>query len=86
MKFTEPEKLGKHSFEFSLNEANGLMYTCKGGFIDIGHVREAADRTAYLRNLIYENLIRGDKKFSFRMIEPSRLSVNFIGYPLCLSR
>lgn len=80
MNFTEPENLGNHSFGFTLNETNGIVYTCKGGFIDIGHVREAADRTAYLRHITYQNLIQGERKFSFCVLEPSRYWVT-LSYP-----
>ena len=80
MYFPEPEKLGKHSYEFTLNETNGMLYTCKGGFIDMGHVRESADHTAYLREVIYRNIIRGDRKFSFQVIEPSKYWVT-LSYP-----
>jgi hypothetical protein len=81
MKFTEPANLGRHSYEFTLDETNGMVYTCRGGFIDIAHVREAADRTAYLQKLIYKNLIRGKKKFSFQVVEPSRYQVS-LSYPI----
>ena len=30
------------------DEASGVLYTCRGGFIDIAHVRDNADRTFYL--------------------------------------
>lgn len=80
MRFTKPENLGKHSFEFTLNETNGMMYTRKGGFIDIGHVREAADRTAYLRRVTYQNIIRDSRTFSFHVIEPSKYWVT-LSYP-----
>ena len=30
------------------DEASGILYTCRGGFIDISHVRDNADRTLYL--------------------------------------
>lgn len=29
------------------DEASGILYTCRGGFIDISHVRDNADRTLY---------------------------------------
>ena len=29
-------------------EGSGILYTCRGGFIDIAHVRDNADRTLYL--------------------------------------
>ena len=31
-----------------MDEASGILYTCRGGFIDIAHVRDNADRTLYL--------------------------------------
>jgi len=80
MEFAKPEKLGKHSYEFTLIETNGMVYTCKGGFIDIAHVRESADRTAYLRKVAYQNLIKGNEKFSLQVIEPSRYWVT-LSYP-----
>jgi hypothetical protein len=80
MRFTDPARLGTHHFGFSLNETNGMVYTCKGGFIDIGHVREAADRTAYLRDVAYQNLVSGKTEFSFRVIEPSKYWVK-LSYP-----
>lgn len=80
MDFPKPEKLGKHSYEFTLNETNGMVYTCKGGFIDIGHVRESADRTAYLRKITYQNIICGSRRFSFQVIEPSKYWVT-LSYP-----
>ena len=30
------------------DEASGILYTCRGGFIDIAHVRDNADRTFHL--------------------------------------
>jgi hypothetical protein len=30
------------------DEASGVLYTCRGGFIDISHVRDNADRTFYI--------------------------------------
>lgn len=47
--FVEPDKYGKHSYgQPSLNENNGTMYTCKGGFVDMSHLRAAVDWTVYL--------------------------------------
>jgi hypothetical protein len=46
----DPSQIGKHSYlATSLpEEINGLAYSCRGGFIDLAHVRDNADRTAYL--------------------------------------
>ncbi|WP_158083088.1 DUF4056 domain-containing protein [Methyloprofundus sedimenti] len=55
------EDLGPHKFDNGLvsldlsdnrgwvdDENNGLVYTCRGGFIDIAHVRDNADMTIFL--------------------------------------
>lgn len=80
MTFLEPEDLGTHRYSPGSGERNGMVYTCRGGFIDIGHLREAADRTAYLAGVSYENLMAKEEMFSFRVIEPSRYWVK-ISYP-----
>lgn len=80
MDFHDPDNLGSHSFVISLNEKNGMVYTCKAGFIDIGHVREAADRTAYIAKVVKQNLMKGNTEFSFKVIEPSRYLVT-VSYP-----
>lgn len=45
-----PDDLGHHGYDKGglPRERNGLVYTCRGGFIDIAHVRDNADRTIYL--------------------------------------
>jgi hypothetical protein len=80
MRYPDPARLGSHNYNSSRGERNGLAYTCSGGFIDIGHLREAADRTAYLADLVFSNLVSGEKDFSFRVIEPSLYHVT-ISYP-----
>ena len=80
MKFPNPEKLGNHHYTINISEKNGMVYSCRGGFIDIGHLREAADRTAYLAGVSYRNIMKGKKEFSFRVIEPSRYWVK-LSYP-----
>lgn len=35
-----------------VNESNGLVYTCRGGFIDTAHVRDYSDWTVYFASLI----------------------------------
>ncbi|HEU5194008.1 MAG TPA: DUF4056 domain-containing protein [Methylomirabilota bacterium] len=34
------------------DEVSGIVYTCRGGFIDVAHVRDHADRTLYLASQI----------------------------------
>lgn len=45
---TSIEKIGDHEYMGSTKEKNGIVYTYKGGFIDLGHVRDQADWTAYI--------------------------------------
>lgn len=44
--------MGPHGFLGGKEEKNGNIYTRRGGFIDLGHLRDCADWTAYLYNLI----------------------------------
>ncbi len=78
--YPNPDNLGKHSYTNMWGESIGLLYTCKGGFIDLGHVRDSADRAAYCSRLAYKSIIEGKKEFSFRLMEPSKYSVS-IKYP-----
>ncbi|MFT3768197.1 MAG: DUF4056 domain-containing protein [Minicystis sp.] len=41
-------------------EKNGLVYTCRGGFVDTAHVRDNADLTLYLTNRIVAALPQGE--------------------------
>ncbi|WP_026464166.1 DUF4056 domain-containing protein [Adhaeribacter aquaticus] len=47
--------LGPHQYLGNSKEGNGIIYTKRGGFIDLGHLRDQADWTAYLYSLILEN-------------------------------
>ena len=49
---TSLAEIGEHEYLGGKNEGNGNIYTRYGGFIDLGHVRDCADWTAYLYNLI----------------------------------
>ena len=55
------DALGNHKFlgDKKNREGNGIIYTRNGGFIDMGHLRDQADWTAYLYNLIIKN--KGNK-------------------------
>ncbi len=56
---TTLEELGNHHYLGDGKEGNGIIYTLKGGFIDIGHLRDQADWTAYLYALIVKNKANG---------------------------
>lgn len=54
--------IGTHEYLGGKNEGNGILYTEKGGFIDLGHLREWADWTAFLYLYIKENRLNGEVK------------------------
>jgi hypothetical protein len=80
MNFPEPDQLGHHQYNSGWSEHNGMVYTCRGGFIDIAHLRESADRTRYLHDIVHHHLTEGQSGFSFQMIEPSIYTIT-IHYP-----
>jgi hypothetical protein len=49
---TSLEKLGPHKYLGDRREGDGIIYTRMGGFIDIAHLRDCADWTAYLYSFI----------------------------------
>lgn len=52
---TSLEKIGSHHYLGNKAEGNGIIYTRLGGFIDLGHLRDQADWTAYLYSRISQN-------------------------------
>lgn len=62
MKFTDitsTGRLGNHHFLGDDTEGNGIIYSGRGGFIDLGHLRDQADWTAYLFALIRQQQDQG---------------------------
>jgi hypothetical protein len=68
----DPKSLGRHAYNgglvspkhgvregFLSEEQNGLVYTCRGGFIDLAHVRDYADWTVFLSRRIATMLDTG---------------------------
>ena len=49
---TSREIMGTHTYMGGKTEKNGNIYTRRGGFLDMGHLRDCADWTAYLYKLI----------------------------------
>jgi hypothetical protein len=64
-----PEDVGPHKYNAGFIESlprenpdrenNGLVYTCRGGFVDLAHMREYADMTVYLAAKIERRLDTG---------------------------
>jgi hypothetical protein len=78
--FTEPGRLGRHGYYIGLTEQNGIVYTCRGGHIDVSHVRKCADWTAYIAAGMYKKLMKNESRMSFKMLEPSSYHV-YVHYP-----
>ncbi len=74
-------KLGAHGYYWPFSEKNGIAYTCRGGHIDVVHLRIGIDWTAHLAARSYEHLMRRDPGFSCKMpVDRSRSYVQ-ITYP-----
>ncbi|MEN6424444.1 MAG: DUF4056 domain-containing protein [Phycisphaerales bacterium] len=69
--FLDAEDLGPHSYRFRWSERNGIAYTCRGGHIDVAHVRKGADCTGYLAAVTLQHLKKGETRFRYRLIEPT---------------
>ena len=79
--FIDANSLGKHSYGYSPSDNGGIAYTCRGGHIDIDHVKIAADYTKYLSEKACFHLLKGDKNFTFGLnVDPSKYFVD-LEYP-----
>lgn len=64
-----PDQIGRHVYDAGQNaqdvligsERNGLVYTCRGGFLDTAHVRDYADWTLYLATAFGRRLETGGR-------------------------
>ncbi len=80
-KFLDIDNLGTHSYGVGFGEHNGLVYTSRGGHIDIAHLRIAADNVKALYNKTHQNIINGNSEFTFKLnVEPSQYYVE-LEYP-----
>lgn len=73
--------LGSHGYYYTPFEKDGVVYTCRGGHIDIIHLRIAADWTAYLVTEAYEHLMKHDLHFSFGLAVDRSTNHVHISYP-----
>jgi len=79
--FIDINSLGRHCYGSFLFESNGIVYTCRGGHIDIAHLRIAADNVRYLYKKTKKHLMHKDSEFTFKLnVEPSMYFVK-LGYP-----
>lgn len=80
-RYLDADDLGHHSYRFTLfGERNGIVYTCRGGHVDVTHLRKVADWTGYLAYHLHDIMVKNDTEISYKMWEPSRYHVT-IDYP-----
>jgi Protein of unknown function (DUF4056) len=80
--FANPNKLGHHAYGlFSFFEVSGIVYTCKGGDIDLDHIRGNADATHFLIKKIRTTLSKKRKGFSFNLGGEMSTHVIHFTYP-----
>lgn len=73
---TSIEKIGTHHYLGDPSEENGIIYSRRGGFIDMAHLRDQSDWTAYL----YSQMLENKKKGSLSMLlgrEGGEKNLNF---------
>ena len=80
-RFVSADRLGKHSYGYSPFEKNGITYTCKGGHIDIAHLRISADNTRYITTELYKGMLEGKRDFSFDLTADKSLHIVKLSYP-----
>lgn len=73
--------LGSHGYYYNLFEKDGMVYTCRGGHIDIIHLRIAADWTAYLTAKAFKHIMRNDRHFSFGLAVDRSTNHVQLSYP-----
>lgn len=87
------DTLGKHHYNDSAlgavkniaglsEEKNGLIYSHRGGFIDIAHVRDTADNTFYLFTRIYPHLGREWRLFYSEELGVRRIQLKAFSPPV----
>jgi hypothetical protein len=73
--------LGTHGYCYRVSEKDGIAYTCRGGTIDVIHVRIAADWTAYLTAATYRHLMNHDNGFSYGLAVDHSKGIITFSYP-----
>lgn len=79
--FRNATSIGRHNFGSSFGESTGIVYTCKGGDIDLSHLRIASDHAYYLYKFSKKRLADGETDWYFNLrIDPTQFHA-IIEYP-----
>jgi hypothetical protein len=76
--FPDPDNLGPHGYHWNPFEKGGLVYTCRGGHIDIDHVRGNADLTRSQVERLRK--VFAEKKQNYRFSVPGETSVHLVTF------
>jgi hypothetical protein len=75
MGFVNPNTIGRHG---SITEGSGMLYTLRGGTIDLAHVRRSGDAAKRAYDLAYSCIAAGEKSFTLRLfLERTTNTVSF---------
>lgn len=81
----DPDDLGRHRYRslfpmFDRERERGVIYTTRCGFVDVAHIRHAADWTRRSMQELHPALIAGEDQVAFEATDRTRVHVE-IDYP-----
>lgn len=77
----DPDRLGRHGYNGSRDEEDrGILYTCRGGFVDLAHTRKCIDLCKYAAVRAEFALMNNWDRFQIKGMEPS-VYVVYLNYP-----
>lgn len=79
--FLDVDSLGAHNYGSFIGENDGVVYTCRGGHIDIAHLRIAADNVYYLHHKFMRQLKAGDTELTYKLNTDPSVFVYHVTYP-----
>lgn len=79
--FLDANSLGSHNYYTFFGESDGILYTCRGGHIDIAHLRIAADNVYYLYTKFSRQLKAEDKEFTYKLNTDPSVFTFHVTYP-----
>lgn len=79
----DPARLGHHAYDLQAGEpelVRGILYTCRGGFIDVAHARKSIDLCKFAAVRVEAALLHDLPAFQLKSLEPSLFVVR-LQYP-----
>lgn len=84
-----PMDFGQHLYRVRIDtlgmgpsdeESRGHLYTLRGGFLDLAHIRRSIDFTAYVHHRLVKALEAGDSHIAFESIDRTTYQIDLV-YP-----